>query len=281
MSHSSFKCPACVFTHDSLNSLRIHAQKKHQISALDLYLSCVLNGERPRCVCGCGSETKFIGLMKGFSEYKLGHASRVNNNWGRNADAKKKSQNVRHEMHKRGEIKIWNKGETKESDERIAAYGRVGSETLKRECVQQRSEHMKSQWKTNNLSAKFGNEHPNWAGGTSKLQQLSRSRVFNVWSRPKVIAAGCVCQSCKAEDGRGVVVHHDQERFATILRKAIKIFGEVDESQPNEDFERKSSIADWVAAYHIQNNVSGIVLCEPCHIKAHAAFGAKDQLPMV
>lgn len=281
MSHSSFKCPACVFTHDSLNSLRIHAQKKHQISALDLYLSCVLNGKRPRCACGCESETKFIGLMKGFSEYKLGHASRVNNNWGHNADAKKKSQNVRHEMHKRGEIRIWNKGETKETDERVKALGELQSRNFTPERKLARAKTMKKSWDTNVIVPLTGKASSQWAGGTSKLQQLSRSRVFNVWSRPKVIAAGCVCQSCKADDGRGVVVHHDQERFATILRKAIKVFGEVDESQPNEDFERKSFIADWVATYHIQNNVSGIVLCEPCHIKAHAAFGAKGPLLMI
>lgn len=90
----------------------------------------------------------------GFSEYVWGHASRVKNNWGHNEGALQKSQKVRREMHERGEIIIWNKGETKATDERIAAYGKTGSQTLKTDpvCQQQRSEHMANEWKSGILT---------------------------------------------------------------------------------------------------------------------------------
>lgn len=45
---------------------------------------------------------------------------------------------------------------------------------------------------------------------------------------------------------------------------AIKKFG-----SPGEDFEKKSEIAEWVAQYHVDNNVSGVVLCVDCHQNEH------------
>jgi hypothetical protein len=77
-----FKCPKCDFQIENINSLRIHASKKHDLSSEDLYIQVVLNGDKPVCECGCGSETKFNGLVNGYSKFVWGHASRVNNNWG-------------------------------------------------------------------------------------------------------------------------------------------------------------------------------------------------------
>jgi hypothetical protein len=66
-------------------------------------------GVEPSCACGCGSQVKFHGIKVGFSKFKWGHQSKVKNNWGNNVTAQKKSQDVRREMHKRREVKIWNK----------------------------------------------------------------------------------------------------------------------------------------------------------------------------
>ena len=62
----------------------------------------------------------------------------------------------------------------------------------------------------------------------------------------------------------GLEVHHDGERFASILHKAILELGE-----PGDDFEKKSLIAEWVTNYHVDNGVSGVVLCEECHDEEH------------
>lgn len=115
-----YNCPSCDFNSDNINSLRIHASKRHHISSEDLYLHVILSGVKPTCKCGCGSTTKFNGLVLGYSEYVRGHAARVNNNWGHNESAREKSIETRREMWKNGEIKGWCAGLTK-NDPRIAA----------------------------------------------------------------------------------------------------------------------------------------------------------------
>lgn len=115
-----FKCPECQFCIESLNSLRIHASKKHNINSEDLYLKVISGGIKPTCECGCGSHTKFNGLFNGYSKFAWGHASKVNNNWGHNKEAFERSLETRKKMWENGEIQGWCKGLTKD-DPRIAA----------------------------------------------------------------------------------------------------------------------------------------------------------------
>ena len=115
-----FSCPNCNYQNKKINSLRIHAQKSHGISSEDLYLAVVVKGPQPTCACGCGEQTRFLGLVKGYSTYKRGHVARINNNWGHNKEAQKKSQETRSRMWKEGELQMWNKGLTKD-DPRIQA----------------------------------------------------------------------------------------------------------------------------------------------------------------
>jgi very-short-patch-repair endonuclease len=60
-----------------------------------------------------------LGIRKGFVDYVLGHASRVNNNWGHNPNAQKKSKDTQKKMYENGELVIWNKGLTIEDDNRL------------------------------------------------------------------------------------------------------------------------------------------------------------------
>jgi very-short-patch-repair endonuclease len=115
---NKFKCENCGQEFDSLDSLRRHNVQKHNISSEETYLKYVLSGEAPTCKCGCGEKTKFLSLQKGFSDFILGHASRINNNWGHNPKAQKKSKETQNKMFKDGKLKIWNKGLTIE-DERV------------------------------------------------------------------------------------------------------------------------------------------------------------------
>ena len=128
MDQISFKCPSCAdYATDSLDSLRIHCQKRHGITTRNLYVSLFLpDGREPTCGCGCGGATKFNSLQKGFSEYILGHSSRVKNNWGNNEKAREKSLETRRRegLWSRDP---WNRGKTKESDIRLEKLGKTMS----------------------------------------------------------------------------------------------------------------------------------------------------------
>lgn len=263
----SFKCPECDYF-DELGGLRRHCVRSHDITAESLYRVLFLNGKEPACECGCGQViTKFWGIEKGFSKFVRGHHSRVHNNWGHNKAAQEKSQDVRREMHKRGEITIWNKGETKETDERLRAYGAKGSETIKSqpELLQQRSDDMKRYWETGVIVPLSGSSHSMWKGGTSALQNLVRSHLFRAWSRPIMERDRFTCQHCGKQGT--LCVHHDQERFAEILQKAMQHLQASDATQLT--FDQKQELSLWVIDYHLDNKISGVVLCEKCHEEVH------------
>ena len=42
--------------------------------------------------------------------------------------------------------------------------------------------------------------------------------------------------------------------------------------EPGESFEKKHLIAEWVTNYHIEKNVSGMVLCNGCHDGEHSTI---------
>jgi len=105
-------CKECERKFDSLDSLRRHRSQKHGVNAEQTYIDYNLNGVEPKCKCGCGEKPKYLGIDAGFRDYKLGHASRVNNNWGHNPTAIKKSHEIQKEMYSDGRLNIWNKGLT-------------------------------------------------------------------------------------------------------------------------------------------------------------------------
>lgn len=108
----NFKCTECSKEYDSLKSLSNHRFKKHDIKPINTYNEYVLNGNNYTCACGCGEETKFLSVVKGYREYIRGHIARVNNNWGHNPEAIKKSHETQKKMYESGEITVWNKGLT-------------------------------------------------------------------------------------------------------------------------------------------------------------------------
>ena len=267
MDPSSFRCPTCDYV-DRLDGLRRHCVRSHGINAESLYRTLFMDGKQPTCACGCGEIiTKFWGIEKGFSRFVRGHQSRVHNNWGHNSGAQARSQDVRREMHRRGEIRIWNRGETKQTSVRVAEVAKVQSANFTPERRARRAAIMKRSWEIGAITPLTGSTHPGWKGGASALQPVVRSRLHYAWAYPKLTASGFKCTACNAP-GLGLCVHHDQERFASILQRAIGELGE-----PGDDFERKSAIADWVVAYHIEHDVSGVVLCEACHKLQHATVG--------
>lgn len=103
-------CKECNREFESLDSLRRHRKQKHDINAEQTYIDYVLNGITPVCKCGCGEKPKYLGIDAGYRDYIRGHAARVNNNWGHNPDAIKKSHDTQKQMYEDGTLTIWNKG---------------------------------------------------------------------------------------------------------------------------------------------------------------------------
>ena len=106
----NIKCKECDNTFKSVDSVRRHRVQKHGISAEQTYVDYMLNGKYPTCGCGCGDSVNFLSIKKGFVDYVRGHAARVNNNWGHNPEAIRKSHETQKKMHTSGELTMWNKG---------------------------------------------------------------------------------------------------------------------------------------------------------------------------
>jgi len=106
----NIKCKECDKAFKSVDSVRRHRSQKHSISAEQTYVDYVLNSEYPTCKCGCGEKPNFLSISKGYVDYILGHASRVNNNWGHNPEAIRKSHDTQKKMYESGTLTIWNKG---------------------------------------------------------------------------------------------------------------------------------------------------------------------------
>ncbi len=113
-------CKECNREFETLDSLRRHRVQKHKITSEQTYIDYVLDGIEPKCKCGCDFKTNFLSIEKGFVDYILGHAARVNNNWGHNPEAIKKSHQTQKKMHDDGTLKVWNDGLTVD-DKRVRA----------------------------------------------------------------------------------------------------------------------------------------------------------------
>jgi len=161
-------------------------------------------------------------------------------------------------------------GNTEKSTKTI----RENPEELKR-----RSKRMKRGRLDGTVPTLYGKDHSQWNGGTSALVHVCRAypRLYKEWIRPKLQASNFSCSEC-GNNSRGknnLHVHHDNETFSEILRKfAKKHRWEKNLSMPvaANDFKLmklKMKIADEVADYHINNDVSGIVLCKKCHSDEH------------
>lgn len=125
------KCKICDKDFDSLWGLSSHNVKKHDVRHQETFIKHNLEGVSPKCKCGCGETPSFLGIKKGFRDFIRGHASRINNNWGHNTDAQKKSKDTQRRLYGSGELVIWNKGLTKDDDKRLD-YGEKISNNLER-----------------------------------------------------------------------------------------------------------------------------------------------------
>jgi hypothetical protein len=275
------KCPICDYEHQKIISLSIHYRSKHNKTSKELYVSLYCNEIEPTCKCGCGESVKFLDTTRGFTDYVRGHSSRVKNNF-QSEKSIKNSLATRQKMLETGEWKPftsketgehWSKGLTKETDERIAKMAETISSN--EEEIKKRSERMRLGRLNGTIQTLYGKDHSQWKGGISCLRSLSYSRLYKEWKLPKLKEANFKCSICQSNEN--LEVHHNIETFSSILNKLTKQNNwsvetwKIDPkwNEQTEYQELKNKIADAVANYHIENNVSGVVLCNKCHDKNH------------
>lgn len=274
-----FNCPKCNKTYDNIISLSKHWSKTHKEPTHLLYLSFNNLEKAPTCKCGCGKETKFLDAGRGYSDFIRGHQSRVKNNFV-SEKIQQKSASTRRKMIEDGTWKPfhlnetgehWAKGLTKETDKRIA---KMSQSIVKGPEKEKRSKRMKENRLNGTIQTLSGKDHSQWKGGVSSLNHTCRANgnLYRKWIKPKMIKAAFSCERCGC---RGhLEVHHDKETFSEILRTfADKYNWEENLTSKMEEspklFELKQKISNEVAQYHIDNNISGIVLCKSCHKDEH------------
>jgi len=104
-----FICKICQKECDTLNSLRSHSIQKHNISSDKIYVDYILNGKEPKCECGCGNNSPFISINKGFSRFIQSHHNRIkgNNNFHKNPNTHKKAIETQKKNWKEGKYVGW------------------------------------------------------------------------------------------------------------------------------------------------------------------------------
>ena len=279
-----FSCPDCSQHYSELISLSVHYRKQHKKTSQTLYVALFCNNITPVCKCGCGEQVKFLDITQGFRDYKLGHASRVTNNF-QTEKSKTNSKSTRKKMLEEGTWKPfatketgehWSKGLTKETDERI----RKMAETISLpEESKKRSERMRKNRLNGIVRTLRKEEHSQWKGGVASLLTHchANKKLYTEWKYPKLLKANFSCEKCELSRDNNprplLEVHHNQQKMSEIVKHIAESFGWKDRYAITptdlESIDMKEKISEAVAAYHIENNVSGIVLCQECHKAIH------------
>ena len=221
-----------------------------------------------------------MDIGRGFTEYVRGHASRVKNNWGHNKEALIKSQAVRRENWNNGTYQTWSQGLTVETDERLAGAAKKQRENYTSEMRAKATLQMKKNWEEGRIPVARGADHSQWKGGVSGLSDCCYSyrKLYAEWKFPLLKKAGFVCQQCGADSSHKLHVHHDKEKMSEIIRKIAASMGwneryfALGTGDDPDAQSLKLKIAEKVALYHVENQVSGLVLCCTCHEKEHSGM---------
>lgn len=266
-----YKCNRCDRTFNNYDSLRKHVGKTHKINSVEFRVEYLLNGIWPKCGCGCGEKVEYSNEIKNFRTFKAGHQSRIKSNFENNKKAKERSIETRRKKFASGELVIWNKGLNEETSDSIKKYTESQIKTKSSERYKKLySLHMKNLWANGKLTSKFGSDSKNWKGGKSIFQTRARSsnRLYKEWKFPILKSANFCCQSCG--NSKKLHVHHNKIPFCDIIKIVV---GKEDISLYSEEQIQKK-IAE-IVDYHIENKISGEVLCSTCHKKHHPTMNFK------
>ncbi len=116
-----FICKVCQKEFKNILGLRSHSSLSHGISPETLYVEQILNGEYPKCACGCGDKPPFNTIKKGFYLYIQSHHNRVigNNNFHKNPETKIKSSKTQSENWKKELYRKWWEEDSEETKMKI------------------------------------------------------------------------------------------------------------------------------------------------------------------
>ena len=211
--------------------------------------------ELHQCACGCGE------MVRG--KWKHGHHSRVSNISKRDDVRVMRSEHFKR-LHREGVYeKSWNKGLSKETDKRVAGYGKKQSENVTVEKRQKHSIGMRELWELGKIVPLTGSNHSQWNGGTSHLTLRLRgsTELYEKWKRPILIRDGFRCVAC---GGSGELnVHHDGERFSEVLHRFMP------DDLHEMTWDEQTDVLEKMIRYHVEAPVSGITLCLSCHEHVH------------
>lgn len=134
MAYSRLKCPKCEFDFGQEAKFLDHLADIHGISGEKDNIELYLDGKQhPTCNCSneCQIRLPWAGWKKGFtSKYARGHNARVYTAFGDPVVAKQLAKN-RTEAYKSGNMKVWNDGQTAQTNEMIAEMAKKTSKTLR------------------------------------------------------------------------------------------------------------------------------------------------------
>jgi len=276
-----YQCTECDFQCEKFGSIKNHCRKQHGFNAKQTYDEVILHGIIPTCACGCGEIPKFWSTNGGYMKFVHGHNARGKGNptFGtkRPDNVRKKSSETKRRKFESGETVAWNVGLTKKTDERVALYGIRGSETIRlnEDELDRRAERMRSNRLDGTIPTLVGSDHSQWKGGTSSISALvsTHKRFYEEWKLPKFHKNNFTCQRCGM--GNNLSIHHNEKRMADIIHECVAMFL-LDNPEHTiktiDTFEIKKEIMENVIDYHINNNVSGEVICIDCHKKEHPSY---------
>lgn len=248
-----------------------HLKKKYGLTYREYHHKYVLKSyEIPKCKCGCGEAVDWTNV--GYRDYKGKHwvvfKNKTQNSWGHNPSAIEKSAETRRKQYACGERIVWSKGKTSKTNRSLKSAAKKLSKRFTPEIKQKYADRMRKMRKDGTIPTLYGEDHPQWKGGVSSVNQLARAdlRLYKEWKQPILQRDGFKCTRC--DNTKDLHVHHDSELFSDIIKKVMTI----DDFKCLEDFARKREIVNKVVEYHIQHSVSGKTLCSECHNKLHPSL---------
>lgn len=167
-------CHICDFACKTEARFRQHLTNVHSISDIKAEYD-KLNGEPPSCHCGCGTPLKWLGWKHGYAaKYVRGHNAQIDTIFN-DVEKNKQLAEKRKIGYRTGKYKVWNKGITAETDERIKKSADKIGKTLRARY----SSGELTSWQT----GKTKDDHPSLKKSSeTKLKRFALGEVIP-WSK--------------------------------------------------------------------------------------------------
>jgi cytochrome c553 len=275
----SAECPVCSLKFKNNRSVVIHKNKSHPTLSAEQFHELLYpesaNVDRV-CQCGCGQIISTYNYHNGI-RFKKNHHMRIDAYKNKLKLTSKTEQSLNKlsetmkEQYASGERKVWCEGLTKDSDERLLKSAESIKESVDDARRMELSETMKDAWLSGKITSHKNENHYNWHGGKAGLAEYCRHNgtLYKQWKYPILLRDDFKCVKCG--NVNDLQVHHDNISFSDILDISIK---QLDWREAKYDsveqtdatvLDLKAKIADQVAQYHVDNNISGVTLCSECH----------------